>query len=388
LSLHVGAGLSTEHDPRDAGARAGREAASALSGAPADVALVFASGSHLAAPEATLEGVHSALAPTTLVGCGAGGVLGSGRELEDGTAVAVWAASFGGAGSAKSFHATIGAEGLTGPLRDLPSASRSTGLIMLADPYSFPTDIALAELALEAPSVPVLGGLASARTHEGAGALFLDEEVREAGAVGLSFYDVDLLPCVSQGAAPLGREATITAAEANVIHELAGRPALETVEHIIAELTPHERALVAAGILIGIVIEPGKPEYTQGDFLVRGVLGADPDTGSLTVGATVHEGQVVRLHARDAASADDDLRRALRRRVDAMAGGHPAGALVFSCNGRGSAMFGACDHDARMVQNELGEVPAVGFFAAGEIGPVGGRSFLHGFTATVAVFAE
>jgi small ligand-binding sensory domain FIST len=195
-----------------------------------------------------------------------------------------------------------------------------------------------------------------------------------------------MLPCVSQGAAPLGREVTITSADGNVIHELAGRPALETVEQIIAELSPRERALIAAGLLIGIVIDGGKPEYEQGDFLVRGVLGADPESGSLVVGASVQEGQVVRLQARDARSADEDLRRALKLRVEALAGAAPAGALVFSCNGRGHAMFGSPDHDAAAVQRELGGTPAAGFFAAGEIGPVGGRSFLHGFTATVAVF--
>jgi small ligand-binding sensory domain FIST len=198
---------------------------------------------------------------------------------------------------------------------------------------------------------------------------------------------VELLPCVSQGAAPVGREVTITSASGNVIHELAGRPALETVERIIGELTVRERALVASGLLIGLVIDSGKPEYEQGDFLVRGVLGADPDSGSLVVGAGVHEGQIVRLHARDAASADEDLRRALRLRVEALAGAPPAGAIVFSCNGRGRGMFGVPDHDALTVARELGGAPAAGFFAAGEIGPVGGRSFLHGFTATVAVFA-
>jgi small ligand-binding sensory domain FIST len=195
-----------------------------------------------------------------------------------------------------------------------------------------------------------------------------------------------MLPCVSQGAAPLGRELTITASEGNIVHELAGRPALETVQTIIGELSARERGLVAGGLLIGIVIDSGKPEFEQGDFLVRGVLGADPESGSLAIGATVRNGQVVRLHARDARSADEDLRRALRLQAEAIAGGRPAGALLFSCNGRGSAMFGVRDHDAEAVERELGGAPAAGFFAAGEIGPVGGRSFLHGFTATLAVF--
>jgi small ligand-binding sensory domain FIST len=260
----------------------------------------------------------------------------------------------------------------------------ATSAILLADPYSFPAEQALAGIAEAAPGVPVLGGLASAQAP--AGSLFVGDEAHDEGAIGVSLHGVEILPCVSQGAAPVGRELTITAAEGNIIHELAGRPALQTVERIIAELSRRERALVAGGLLLGIVIDSGKPEFEQGDFLVRGILGADPESGSLAVGAVVHEGQVVQLHARDARSADEDLRRALRLQLEAMAGARPAGSLLFSCNGRGRAMFGATNHDAEAVYHELRGSPAAGFFAAGEIGPVGGRSFLHGFTATLAVF--
>jgi small ligand-binding sensory domain FIST len=271
-------------------------------------------------------------------------------------------------------------------LEGLPELASDGALILLSDPYSFPTDSVLTGLADAAPSVPVLGGLASARTADGSGALFIDDEVHDQGAVGVALEGVEMLPCVSQGATPLGRELTITAAEGNVILELAGRPAIETIEQVIAELALHDRALVAAGLLLGIVIDSNKPEYKQGDFLVRGVLGADPATGAVAVGASVEPGQVVRLHARDARSADADLRRELRLRREAIGGEPAAGALVFACNGRGQQMFGACDHDATAVEAELGGAPAAGFFAAGEIGPVGGRSFLHAFTATVAVF--
>ena len=134
------------------------------------------------------------------------------------------------------------------------------------------------------------------------------------------------------------------------------------------------------------MIDAGKPEYEQGDFLVRGLLGADPEEGSIAVGAQVKTGQILRLHARDARSADRDLREALGLRRTALGGRSPAGALVFTCNGRGRGMFGVPDHDSGALAAELGAVPTAGFFAAGEIGPVGGESFLHGFTATVAVF--
>jgi small ligand-binding sensory domain FIST len=384
--VRVGAGISAEHDPLSAGVAAARLAAEQLGSVPVDLVLVFASGAHLAAPEATLEGVGSVLEPTTLVGCGAGGVISGGRELEAGSAVAVWAGSFGGTGSATPFHATLADDGVEQALEGLPELGDSSGMLMLSDPYSFPTDAALTLLCDAAPGVPILGGISSGRTPDGQGAVFCGDEVHETGAVGVRLDGIEMLACVSQGAAPLGREVTITAGEGNVINELAGRPALETVEQIIGELSVRERTLIAGGLLIGIVIDGGKPDYQQGDFLVRGVLGADPDSGSIAVSASVRPGQVLRLHARDAQSADEDFRRALQLHVEALGDRPPAGAIVFSCNGRGSSMFGVPDHDAAAVQSELRGAPAAGFFAAGEIGPVGGRSFLHGFTATVAVF--
>ncbi len=384
--MRVGTGISTEHDPLAAGTAAARSAAAELGGARPDLVLVFVSGDHLVAPEATLEGVQAVLASDALVGCGAGGVLGRGRELESGTGLAVWAATFDDGGGATPFHATLTEADDEHRLEGLPDLEGSSGLLMLSDPYSFPTDAVLEFLSEHAPTVPVLGGLASGRTSAGDGALFFGDEVCDGGAVGVVLQGVEMLPCVSQGAAPLGREVTITAAEGNIIHELAGRPALQTVEQIISELSPRERGLVAGGLLIGVVIDGGKPEYNQGDFLVRGVLGADSETGALVVGTQAAPGQVVRLHARDARSADEDLRQALKLRVEALAGERPAGALVFSCNGRGTGMFGIADHDAEAIERELGGAPSAGFFAAGEIGPVGGRSFLHGFTATLAVF--
>jgi small ligand-binding sensory domain FIST len=385
VSVRIGCGLSTGPDPRVAAIEAGQQAHAALGGRRADIALVFACGAHLAAPEATLEGVHEALDPPVLAGCGAGGVVGAGREVERGTAVAVWAASLDG-GTAEAFHLEMvqgeGSAATTG----LPALDDATGIVLLPDPYSFPTDVVLAELGRHAPGVPVVGGIASARTLDGGAALFRGDSLCGDGAVGVAFAGVEVLPCVSQGAAPVGPELTVTAADGHVIRELAGRPALEALREAIEGLGPYEQALVASGLLLGIVIDGNKPEYEQGDFLVRGVIGADPEAGTLTVGARVHEGTVVRLHARDAASADRDLRAALGLRRQALGGDAPAGALVFTCNGRGRGMFGVPDHDALALDEELRGAPAAGFFAAGEIGPVGGDAFLHGFTATVAVF--
>jgi small ligand-binding sensory domain FIST len=167
--------------------------------------------------------------------------------------------------------------------------------------------------------------------------------------------------------------------------QLASKPALERLREAIEELEPDERDLAAEGLLLGVVIDENQPDYVRGDFLVRPIVGVDPDSGALAFADRVRVGQTVRLHVRDAGSASDDLRDALAARVEALGAGGAAGALLFTCNGRGIHMFAQPDHDAALVDAEL-EAPAGGFFCAGEIGPVGGRNFLHGFTATMAVF--
>ncbi len=382
--VRIGCGLSTAPDVRLGGIEAAGAARDGLGGERADLAAVFATGGHLAAPEATLEGVHEALLPQALIGCGAGGVLACGREVEDGTAVAVWAAALDG-GEVEPFHATSQRLEQGVAVTGLPDFDGASGAILLADPYSFPTDGLLHDLGGRVPGMPILGGLASARTPDGTAALFSGEELVDEGAVGVRLEGVDLLPCVSQGAAPIGPEMTITAAEGNIVHELAGRPALVKLREVIDGLEEQERDMISHGLLLGIVTGEPKPDYERGDFLVRGLLGADPEHETIAVGAAVGEGQVVRLHVRDARSADLDLRDSLDVRARAL-GGDAAGALVFSCNGRGRAMFDEPDHDAGALERALAGAPAAGFFAAGEIGPVGTSSFLHGFTATVAIF--
>jgi small ligand-binding sensory domain FIST len=386
MAVRIGAGLSTELDPREGAMAAAHEAAAGLGGDPCELAIVFASGGHLAAPEATLEGVHEALSPSSLIGCGAGGVLGRGREVEDGTAVSVLALSME-AGRAEPFHAVARPvdDGLV--IDGLPPLAGADGVVLVPDPYSFPTDAILHDLRDRAPGVPVMGGVSSARTLDGAGALFYGDEFAEDGAVGLRLEGVETLPCVSQGAAPIGPELEITAADGHVIAELEGAPALERLREVIVGLDEQERSMIGGGLLVGLAVDFDTPDHRQHDFLVRSLLGADPKAGTVALGARVRPGQAIRLHARDAASADMDLRQALELRREALGGRAPAGALVFTCNGRGAQMFGAPDHDAAVLARELSGAPAAGFFAAGEIGPVGGENFLHGFTATMAIFA-
>jgi len=385
MSVRIACGLSTASDPRAGAVEAAAKVAAELAGHSIDLAVVFACGAHLAVPEATLEGVHDALQPDVLIGCGAGGVVGDGREIEGGTAVSVWAAAFEN-GIVSTFHAEVTEVEDGVAIAGVPDLQGAGGAILLPDPYSFPTDAVLAELAERSPGVPVLGGISSVRTLRGQAALFLGERVVPGGAVGVRFDGIELLPCVSQGATPIGPELTITAGEGRIIQELAGRPALAALRSVIEQLGEAEREILAEGMLLGIVVEQGQPDYVHGDFLVRSVLGGDPEHGTIAVGATISTGQVVRVHARDAASAHKDLHEALGLRRQALGSDRPAGALMFTCNGRGREMFGVADHDANALTEELGAIPTAGFFAAGEIGPVGGENFMHGFTATVAVF--
>jgi len=234
------------------------------------------------------------------------------------------------------------------------------------------------------PGRPVLGGLASAG-FAGGGVLFRDGEVLEEGAVACSLGGVPMIPCVSQGATPVGPEMTITAAEGNLIHELASQPAVQKLTAALGSLDEREQDLARRGVMLGIVIDENRPDYERGDFLVRPIMAADQESGSLAIGEGVRVGQTVRLHVRDAASADEDLREALRAESEALGSSTPAGVLLFTCNGRGRHMFDIPDHDAATIGDALG-APLGGFFCAGEIGPVGGRNFLHGFTATMAVF--
>ncbi|HEX8066491.1 MAG TPA: FIST N-terminal domain-containing protein [Thermoleophilaceae bacterium] len=384
MSARIGSGLAAD-DGVDAFAEAAARAQLALGGAPADLVVAFAGARSLDRAEEGLAAVEERLRPGALIGCGAQGVVGSGRELEDG-GVAVWAASLPGA-DVRSFHLEALSAGESElAVAGMPDLDGSDAVILLADPYSFPVEPLLEELGEEHPGLPVVGGLSSAGGGPGHAVLLRDGAVEDRGAVGVALRDVDVRACVSQGARPLGPEMVVTACEDNVIEELASRPALLRLKEAIAELDDDERALAARGLLLGIVIDENQPDYERGDFLIRGLLGMDEEAGSVTVGERVRVGQTVRLQARDAGSADEDLREALEREAASLPR-PPAGALLFTCNGRGSNMFPVPHHDAAALDTAFGGAAAAGFFCAGEIGPVGSRSFLHGFTATLAVFA-
>ena len=391
-TVRTSVGASESFDTVEAAAEAADRARAGLE-PTCDLAVVFASGHHLAMAKWLLSEVHERLEPRAVIGCGAGGTVAGGHELEETPGIAIWAASLPGA-EIETMHLTAERDaqgfrllGLPVSLLEPANADEAGGdesLIALCDPFSFPAEELLAAVDRSRPHVPVLGGLASA-SFAGGAVLLRNGEVHSDGAVAVRLRGVQVLPCVSQGAGPVGPEMTITSAEANVIGQLAGKPAMERLGEVISALPDHERELAAAGVLVGLVIDENRPEYERGDFLVRPIIGADRESGAIAIGEPVRVGQTVRLQVRDAASADEDLREALRAQSQALGSHGAAGALLFTCNGRGSHMFEVPDHDAAAIEDSLG-VPTAGFFCAGEIGPVGGRNFLHGFTATMAVF--
>jgi small ligand-binding sensory domain FIST len=384
LACRVGTGLSTAGSAWDAATEAARAARRDADGAAVELAFLFLSAAHLGDAKAAAGAVLEELAPQHLIGCVAEGVVARNRELERGPAAAVWAAALPGA-EVECFHlqAVETDDGVA--VAGFPELDDPSLVTLLVDPFTFPAAPFLADLNERYEQLPVVGGIAVGGRQPGLQALILDGEVHGEGAVGAVVSGLPVLTVVSQGCKPIGHEAVITRCDGNVVYELAGQRALERLRSEIATLSPEDQALAAQGLLAGVVIDENRPEYETGDFLMRGLLGADQVTGALAIGDTVRVGQTLRFFVRDAASADADLRRAL----DGTLGlGTPAGALLFTCNGRGTNMFAEPDHDAALVAETLGTEAIAGFFCGGEIGPVGGKAFLHGFTATLAVFLE
>jgi small ligand-binding sensory domain FIST len=380
----IGAGLSRAESSPEAAHEASAAARHALDGPPVDLAFAFLSPHHLDAAEDAADAVRAELAPRHLVGCVAQGVVGGPQEVEEGAALAVWAASLPGA-EIEPFHAEAVETGTGLGVAGFPEPVGASLVALLADPFTFPASGLLERLNEDWPEVPVVGGVAVGGSEAGSQALLLDGESHAGGAVGVILRNVVVRTVVSQGCAPIGRDAVITRAEGNVVFELAGQSAVTRLKEELEGLPAERRLLAARGLLAGLVIDENKPAYERGDYLMRGLLGADEESGAIAVGERVRVGQTLRFHVRDADSADEDLRASL---ASALVGTRPAGALLFTCNGRGRGMFSVADHDARLVEEALAGHAIAGFFCGGEIGPVGGQTFLHGFTATLAVFLE
>ena len=385
--LTFGAAISTASDHTRALDEVIPAALGQLGGSSPDLVVCFFSMEHADAAPGIALSLSERAGTSAIIGCTAEGVIGGGRELEEEPGLAVWMATLPGV-AVQPFALRVlpldDGVGISG-WPDLPAGERAS-VLLLADPFSFPADSFLERLNAEQAGLPVVGGMVSGATEPGRHRLICGTEVLDGGAVGVALVGpVDIRAVVSQGCRPVGAPFAVTRGEGNVVHELGGRPAVDRLRQMLAGLDQHEQELLrGGGLQVGQVIDEHKASFDRGDFLVRGLLGADPETGSIAVADSVEVGQTLQFHVRDAASADEDLQSLLAP----VARWRPRGVLLFSCNGRGRGFFGEPDHDAARVTAATDAAPMAGFFAQGELGPIGGRNFLHTFTASMAVFCE
>jgi small ligand-binding sensory domain FIST len=339
-----------------------------------DLVTVFVTPPHAGALEDVAAAIESILRPGTMIGCAAVSVVGESREVEEEPAVVAWAGRVGAVTPVRLDDAAT-------PLP--PTAVAPRALLLVADPFSFDPEQFFAATDAAHPGLPEVGGMASAPRGPGGNRMVLNGQVFTDGAVGVLLGDgVAVASVVSQGCRPIGQPYVVTRSERNIVYELGGQSAYaRLVEMANTSLDEQELALVNRGLHLGLVIDEHKATFERGDFLVRNVIGADAEHGAVGVNDIVDVGTTVQYHVRDAMTADEDLRALLDGR-DAEA------ALVFTCNGRGVRFFRTRHHDARVVAESLDDPATAGFFAAGEFGPVGGRNFIHGFTASVVLFGH
>ncbi len=381
---------ASAHSDLPATAAAVEQVASALladlDGAPADLVMAFFSAAHVAGAETLAQTLRERLSPGCLIGASAHGVVSTEHEVESTPALTVMAARLPGVAVRPFLMIDEVWEGaLEDPLefaRVAPGMDGAEIVIMLADPFTLDIERCLAAYDKHAKGVRVVGGLASAGPRPGSNALLLNDWVARDGGVGVALAGalrVDVV--VSQGCRPIGPAVQVTRVEGNVLHELDRQPALERAEQVLRALGEEEKERLRNGLYVG---RPVRPDASgQGDYLIRNLMGADRERGVLAVGDHIPKGERIRLHVRDAGTAREDLEMMLSPQgFDSRA----RAALLFACNGRGQGLYGAADGDISVLQSALGGgVPAAGMFCAGEIGPVGGRHYLHGHTASIAI---
>ncbi|GAA3741899.1 FIST signal transduction protein [Salinactinospora qingdaonensis] len=380
-----GDALATGTDLVSAAERAALDALAQLDEA-ADLMCVFVSGTDPEEVRLAGERAMSLAGGATTIGCSSTGVIGGGRAVEEQGGVSVWAAvlpevtitPFQLDAVPEEDH--IAVIGMSEPSPD------DRAMLLLTNPYEFPAHSFVRRSTEALGGLPIVGGLAGGVHGRESVRLFLQGHFADNGAVGLLLGGRGVVgTTVSQGCRPIGPAMAVTKAEGNVVLELAGTPAYERLESLVNSLPEQEQDLAAQGLHIGIAMDEYADEYERGDFLIRGVIGADPEMGSISISDVVEVGQTVRFQVRDTDTAEADLMERLRA-FSAGTGARASAALLFSCNGRGATMFPSADHDVRCVRQALGISPVTGFFAAGEIGPVAGRNHVHSFTACLLAF--
>lgn len=396
MELRRSAATVMYRGPLDEGALRERieQARVTLPAGHADLALVFVTPELLPQAADIVELVQVHGRAHWLVGCGGPGVMVDTEEVEEGPAIAVSLLHLPGVELTPARFTSADVEEANGPgwwhAQTGVDAEGSRGWLVFADPFTLDVEAWLQQWNEAYPGVATVGGLAGGEAEAKHTQVFLNQEIFSEGGIALGVSGaVSLESLVSQGCRPIGRPWTVTAAERNLIHRIGNLPALSVLQDTFEGLPAADKARAGGNIFVGLAMNEYLEEHRQGDFLIRNLLAADPRSGVVAVGARVRVGQTLQFQFRDGVTADEDLadvlavakRRLFPRQVQA--------ACVCSCTGRGSRLFGQPHHDARRVHEGFDPpVPLAGFFCNGEIGPVGGRTYLHGYTVSVALFVS
>tara|TARA_B100000809_G_scaffold263274_1_gene316115 strand:+ start:3080 stop:4264 length:1185 start_codon:yes stop_codon:yes gene_type:complete len=358
---------------------------------PPDLAILFFSSDHLPDAESIARQLSEQLECENLFGCNGESIVGCELEIEQSPALSLWLAWLPNVEIIPmhlTFERTPDGGTILGWADELMEGwDPSAAMLVVADPFSFPMEYLLERMNEDHAGIPISGGMASGASSPGESCLVLGSRTYTEGAACLCLQgEFQVRTLVSQGCRPIGEPYVITRSESNVIQELRGEPALVRLQEVFDKLPTCDQELVQKGLFLGRVVSEYQESFEQGDFLIRNVIGIDPDNGSMTIADYMRPGNTVQFHIRDAETANAELVQLLA----ALAGdGQSAqgGGLLFTCNGRGTRLFDVPHHDAGLVREKLGEIPIAGFFAQGEIGPVGNQVFLHGFTASMVLFS-
>ena len=390
-SMQWASAISEESDAEVAADAVAATVREQLGEARADLAFLFCSDAYGPGYDRLAWRLRERLPGALLIGCSARSVIGAGREIEGRAALSLTAAHLPGVDVRPMRVAGDGfPRGVESWREHFDIAAQpDPHFVLLADPWSCDAESLVRQLDADFPDSTLVGGLASGADRAGENALFLGDRVHRDGLVGVALQgDVRVDSVVAQGCRPIGQPMFVTRVrDQHVLVEVDGRAPMEVVRDLFERADARDRALLQSALFLGIEMRPDLSEYGRGDFLIRNVTAADPNTGALSVAAPLREGLVVQFHVRDAQTSAEDLdERLARYHADRGGLGAPTGALLFSCLGRGAWLYGVPDHDSDAFRRHLGPVPLGGFFCNGEIGPVEQRSFVHGYTSAFGLF--
>ena len=357
-----------------------------------DLAIAFVSPHFRDRYEEVADALRQHLAPNTFVGCSGMAVIGAGREIEHEPGISILTATLPNVTCHALYTDTEDLPDNDAPpdtwkaWLGVPSVDRAD-FVLLADPFSAAIEQVVLGIDYAFPNATVVGGLASAAGSARENALFLNNQIYRQGMVGLALEgDIRIDSVVAQGCKPIGKPLTVTCCNHNLLLEANGEAPVKLIEELIPTLDDYDRRLLKTSLFLGLEIDPFKNEPQQGDFLIRNVLGVDYENGAMAIGAALHEGQVVQFHLRDKVTSSLDLDLMFTQHQLNHPTSDPAGALLFSCLGRGEQLYGESNHDTNRFLTRLGDIPISGFFCNGEIGPVGTSTYVHGYTSSFGIF--